>query len=390
MKVGFRILLLVAAVGLTAAGCKPLDLSTQRNRIFLMGRLLAGTTCNVRVIWRKAPDAAAPASVSADLSGIGGSAAQELVPNDNSTLWRWSGQVNPAAEGEQVITVSARDVDGGRTDVSKLFRVFDTQKAIAIDAGEGITGFALMADGTVAAWDLKTGAGQDVPGGISDITAIAAAPIHRLALKTDGTVVAWGCDDPQYDTGLCDIPAGLADVVAIAASPTHSLALRADGTVAAWGKFADPVPEGLADVVAISGKEDKAAAIKGDGTLVGWPYECTLDDAAAVSAGNTIVALRSDGSIVEPLEHRLPWRMSTVRATTVSAGAGTNIALQPNGRTVAWRSGHIFHRFWDSIAVSAASRPDIFLSMDGQGRVTAWHETYVLAWEQLKVPEELR
>ena len=46
-----------------------------------------------------------------------------------------------------------------------------------------------------------------------------------------GTVAAWG-DDSQ---GQCDVPGGLSNVVAVAGGGAHSLALRADGTVAAWG-----------------------------------------------------------------------------------------------------------------------------------------------------------
>ena len=56
-----------------AVGCKqPVDLSMQRNRIFLLGRLLVGQTCDVRLIWRKAPDDPVPVTVTADLSEIGG------------------------------------------------------------------------------------------------------------------------------------------------------------------------------------------------------------------------------------------------------------------------------------------------------------------------------
>ena len=52
------------------------------------------------------------------------------------------------------------------------------------------------------AWGLNDG-GQvsDVPAG-SDYAAIAAGDSHGLALKSDGTVVAWG----QNADGQCDYP----------------------------------------------------------------------------------------------------------------------------------------------------------------------------------------
>lgn len=67
---------------------------------------------------------------------------------------------------------------------------------------------------------------------------VAAGWLHSLALKADGTVVAWGHNaSGQLGTGStadrsspAPVP-GLADVVAIAAGSSHSLALKSDGTV---------------------------------------------------------------------------------------------------------------------------------------------------------------
>ena len=71
-------------------------------------------------------------------------------------------------------------------------------------------------------------------GRLSDAVAISAGWIHSLALRSDGTVVAWG--DNRY--GQVTVPAGLTDVVAITAGGWHNLALKADGTVVAWGNNA--------------------------------------------------------------------------------------------------------------------------------------------------------
>jgi hypothetical protein len=66
------------------------------------------------------------------------------------------------------------------------------------------------------------------------VTAVAAGQAHSVALKRDGTVVAWGCGAP-FSYGQCSVPSGLAGVTAIAAGYFHSLALKSDGTVVAWG-----------------------------------------------------------------------------------------------------------------------------------------------------------
>jgi hypothetical protein len=63
-----------------------------------------------------------------------------------------------------------------------------------------------------------------VPSGLASVTAIAAGSAHSLALKGDGTVVAWGCGG-NANAGQCSVPSGLAGVTAISAGNLHSLGL---------------------------------------------------------------------------------------------------------------------------------------------------------------------
>src|SRR5207247_4971351 len=72
--------------------------------------------------------------------------------------------------------------------------------------------------------------------------AILFRSIHSLALRADGTVIAWGYNafgqlgDGTTTTRTTPVPVrGLAGVTAITARDGHSLALLADGTVMAWG-----------------------------------------------------------------------------------------------------------------------------------------------------------
>src|SRR6266849_1865544 len=81
--------------------------------------------------------------------------------------------------------------------------------------------------------------------------AIAAGVAHSLALKSDGTVAAWG-DNAYLES---TVPATLAGVIAIDAGRNHSLALKSDGTVVAWGDNAygqSTVPAYLGGVIAIA------------------------------------------------------------------------------------------------------------------------------------------
>ena len=159
--------------------------------------------------------------------------------------------------------------------------------AVAIAVGPGgyfTLGVALLRDGTVANWGRKfEHPDANPPAGLSNVVAVAAGAGHSLALKNDGTVVGWGWNKDREATGeaTSDMPnmdnfsSGpvrlhgqlLTNVVAIAAGHSYSMALKKDGTVVAWGKMGDSqrpatVPEGLSNVVAIAaGAEDFCLAI---------------------------------------------------------------------------------------------------------------------------------
>ncbi|MEZ4734645.1 MAG: hypothetical protein R3E79_46735 [Caldilineaceae bacterium] len=75
--------------------------------------------------------------------------------------------------------------------------------------------------GSVVSWGWNANA---APAELRDVVAIAAGAYHDLALKADGTVVAWGAD---FFRQLSTKPAGLNHVTAIAANSFHSLALSA-------------------------------------------------------------------------------------------------------------------------------------------------------------------
>lgn len=61
-----------------------------------------------------------------------------------------------------------------------------------------------------------------VPASLGGVTAITAN-FHTVALKNDGTVVAWGLND----YGQTNVPVGLSRVTAIAAGAGHTVALVA-------------------------------------------------------------------------------------------------------------------------------------------------------------------
>lgn len=138
--------------------------------------------------------------------------------------------------------------------------------AVAIAEGDGFS-IALKTNGTVIAWGSNTYGQTNVPPGLSNVIAIAGGLYHALALKADGTVTAWGLNN----YGQTNVPQGLSNVVAIAAGYYHSLALKADGTVTAWGlnSFGQTnVPPGLSNVMAIAAGGSQSMALIGNGPPV--------------------------------------------------------------------------------------------------------------------------
>jgi hypothetical protein len=185
----------------------------------------------------------------------------------------------------------------------------------AVAAGR-VQSLALKADGTVVAWGCRSNdSGQcNVPGALSHVTAIAAGDYDSMALKSDGTVVMWGCGN-SHDFGECDVPNGLSHVTAIAAGRSHSVAVKDDGSVVTWGcgPGADDrgqcdVPNGLSNVVAVAAGEWHTLALKRDGTVVAWGCvgadlgQCTTDGLSgvtAIAAGYAHnLSLKDDGTVV--------------------------------------------------------------------------------------------
>jgi alpha-tubulin suppressor-like RCC1 family protein len=102
---------------------------------------------------------------------------------------------------------------------------------IAIAAGE-MKSLALKKDGTVVAWGDWT----NQPPGLTNVTAIACGDRQNLALLSSGAIIQWNWDykgNPQMQQA----PVGLIKVVKLAAGKFHDLVLLSDGTVKAWGGF---------------------------------------------------------------------------------------------------------------------------------------------------------
>jgi alpha-tubulin suppressor-like RCC1 family protein len=189
----------------------------------------------------------------------------------------------------------------GETNVSALSNSFVTAIAAGVEDG-----LALKSDGTVSAWGMNNFGETNVPAGLNNVVAIACGSYHDLALKADGTVVGWG-GTGQYNYGQATNNPAATNVVAIAAGAYHSLALRANGTLVGWGNGSSIytiAPAAATNVVAIAAGLDFSEALRADGIVVQWgnlanyPVPSNLSNVVAISAsGNHCTALRNDGTV---------------------------------------------------------------------------------------------
>ena len=208
-------------------------------------------------------------------------------------------------------------------------------------AGGGSHSLALRSDGKVVAWGYNQYGQTNVPPALDNVIAIAGGSYHSLALRNNGQVMAWG----QNSSGQTNVPAGLGNVAAIAAGSSHNLVLQGDGTVLAWGNnyYGQSMPAGLGGVVAIAAGGSHSLALRSDGTVVAWgsntngqtAVPTSLSNVVTIAAGTThSLALRGDGTVVGWGTPTGPTGLSNVVA--ISAEGSHSLALRSDGRVVAW------------------------------------------------------
>jgi len=231
-----------------------------------------------------------------------------------------------------------------------------------IAAGMGYT-LMLKSDGTVWAWGGNangqlgdgTKTSRTVPVHVmSDVTAISACSLHSLALKSDGTVWAWGWNyHGQVGDGNSGAGAdkstpfkisSLTDVVAISAGSGHSLALKSDGTVWAWGANTNGQ---LGDGTNGAGADKSTpvqvlfmAGVTVTSISAGGTHSLALVGGEVWAWGHNEFGQLGDNSTID---RNRPVRVlggasgdTYLTDVTISAGGGHSLALKSDGTVYAW------------------------------------------------------
>jgi hypothetical protein len=124
---------------------------------------------------------------------------------------------------------------------------------------------ALRSDGTVLAWGYNNGGTTNIPAEATNIVAISTGWFHNLALRDDGQLIQWGGTNIA---ALGSVPAAATNIVAFACGGEFSLALRADGQLFAWGDNTYGqcnLPVWATNIVALAGTSFDGMALMGYG-----------------------------------------------------------------------------------------------------------------------------
>lgn len=182
--------------------------------------------------------------------------------------------------------------------------------------------------------------------GLNGVSAIAAGYIHSVALKTDGTVWAWGSSAfGQLGLGTftsVNAPiqvTALSGITSIACGYRLTLALKNDGTVWSFGEngvgqlgigisgsgtesYAPVQVNGLTSITAIACGWEHCFAMKNDGTVWAW--------------GGNYYGKLGDGTTTDRSTPTQIPSLTGVKVVNGGCGAAHSIGVKPDGSIWAW------------------------------------------------------
>ena len=190
---------------------------------------------------------------------VSGGARHAVALRSDGTAWTWGINMSGLIGDNTVSTFQPSDPFGNGTNdrhtpvqVHGPANVGVLTSIVAVMGGEPYN-FALKSDGTVWAWgnnmfgQLGDGSTVDRPvpvqvSGLTDVNALGGRGYHSLALKGDGTVWTWGFNsagqlgDGTLANRSTPVQAlGLTGALAVTGGYVHSVALMADHTLKSWG-----------------------------------------------------------------------------------------------------------------------------------------------------------
>lgn len=187
---------------------------------------------------------------------------------------------------------------------------------------------------------------------------IAAGVDHALALKSDGTVWAWGSNmTGQLGTGGATGSSSddetaptfgtLSSATAVAAGETHSMALKKDSTMVAWGNYSggllgNPNASGISTAVPVLNSSG-ASLSNATAIATGYDHSVALVGGAVYTWGDNYYGQLGLGNNATDVgthtAHVTPTAVTitgTPTITAIAAGSDFTLALDSSGNVWAW------------------------------------------------------
>ena len=212
------------------------------------GQLGDGTTASRNTPVQVIQTAGTPPTYFADAIAIAAGGSFSLALKSDGTVWAWGlgGYLGDGTGNNRVNPVQVQTAPSTYlTNIVSVSAGWKHSLAVKSDGtvwAWGYSQFGELGDGTTTAQTKSRAAQVSGLSGVN-VIAVSAGQSHSLALKSDGTVLAWGWnfygqlgDGTQVSTGTPTQVSGLTNVIAIQASNGASFALKSDGTVWAWGR----------------------------------------------------------------------------------------------------------------------------------------------------------
>lgn len=196
--------------------------------------------------------------------------------------------------------------------------------------------------------------------GVTDAVAIAAGYNHVLALRADGTVLAFGSNASgqlgREGVTMSMTPTavpGLSNIVGLGATSQGSIAVDATGKVFVWGNnqhgqlatgtvdtTAHPVPveiPGLTGVASVAGANYTLYARKIDGTVVAWGQ----NNNGQVGNGTTTTPVLAPTAVLVSPRTEQAEAVALTGVDAISADGFVGVALDRKGVVRTWGLGSL-------------------------------------------------
>jgi hypothetical protein len=216
-------------------------------------------------------------------------------PQEDHQFRNWTGDVGTVAD------VNAHTTNITMNDGYSITANFEPEYVPMVAAAWYDT-TGLKSDGTLIAVGCNS-SGMCNVANWTDIVHVAAGQWHTVGLKSDGTMVAVGYND----NGQCDV-SGWTDVVQVDAGTWHTVWVKADGTTRATGTYTDGQCDvgNWTNIIQVAGGRYHTVGLKFDGTVVAVGRndygECNVSEwtgiVQVVAGDSYTVGLKFDGTVV--------------------------------------------------------------------------------------------